>query len=271
MLSKRLFQDWNGALIDVEADPPQETGAWAGVMSMAGRSIGPLGLSMPPRPSEDFYEWQALLSAHDFAKGRFVMYEFGAGYGRWGVNGILLSRERNRGTKPAHVVFVEASSQRVAALHEHLALNGISIADHQIHTAALTASSGPVALFGSGYGSLVADRGGVEVPGYPIAHWLSLTDGPVDTIHMDVQTAEFACLTPDNLALLKGRVRMMHISTHGHIKGFGDVDEQALSDRIRAAGWTIVSGAPADRLIQTPYGVFHTCDGWLTAVNEEMI
>jgi hypothetical protein len=270
MLTQRLFQDWNGAIIDTLVDPPQSTGAWAGKLSAAGRSLGPLGLTMPPVPSEDFNEWRALLTAHDLARGRFVMYEFGAGYGRWGVNGILLSRERSRGTKPAHVVFVEASVERVAALHEHLVLNGIDAADHQVHTAALATEFGTIALNGSGFGAWVGGGGPVTVPSRPMSHWLGLTDGPIDAIHMDVQSAEFSSLDTETLALMKTRVRILHVSTHGHAMGFSIEHELALVGRMKQAGWTLLDGAPADVLLNTPWGQLHTCDGWITAFNPDL-
>src|SRR5262245_34029562 len=74
-----------------------------------------------PAPSEDTYEWSSILEAVEAARGRFVMIELGAGYGRWLVNAALAARQRDL---EVELVGVEAEPTRIRWLREHLADNG---------------------------------------------------------------------------------------------------------------------------------------------------
>lgn len=263
--------DWNGAIYDLTADPIQVDGPWAGLIHSSGHAVTEPGSIQPPRPSEDHYEWKALLTAHDLAKDRFLMYEIGAGYGRWGVNGILLSRNRMNNHKPAHVVFVEASPHRIAALRSHLKRNNIHADDHVIHQAALATGHCELVLNDTGFGAWTSGQHIAGVPtrviGEPLTALLDRTEGTVDCIHMDVQGAEFACLNVDAIREAARRVRMIHVATHGHAPGFSREDEYKLETRFLDAGWTVLQKAWADDHIETPWGRLHTCDGWITVMS----
>lgn len=270
-VSSTSIMDWTGIRYHAVDDPIQTTGKWAGKIHASGRVVTPEGSKAPPRPSEDHYEWLALLTAHDLAKDRFAMIEFGAGYGRWGMNAIALNRMRSRmgKPKPCQVMFVEPSPGRMAMLRAHLHANHVSESDHILTRKGLSWRGGE-RLNETGFGGWLDDRGQIEVETQPLPLFLDDFPGIIDTIHMDVQGMEFDVLTVEALAWLRNRVRMMHVATHGHAPGRSGQDEIDLRQRFGAAGWVVMQWAPADTVQQTVWGDWRTCDGFGTYLNRSL-
>jgi FkbM family methyltransferase len=227
----------------------------------------PSGGQPPPTPAidEEWFEWHSLASAVTEARGRFVMAEIGAGYGRWAVAGGIAAR---RIGKQAELICVEAEPAHVAMLRQHFVDNDFDPADHRIIEAAASDRDGPVyftvgravewwgqaILPSSDYGC--GDMTGIEVrsvPGVSLATALEGV-GPVDLIDMDIQGAE-ADVISSSLPLLRERVRRIHIGTHS-----AEV-EARIRVAMRSIDFRAVWDFPCGREVDTPIGRVSFQDG----------
>ena len=82
-----------------------------------------------PSIDEEYFEWIDILESVSSAKTQYVMFELGAGYGRWAVRAARALRQH--GAMPCHLVAVEAEPQHFEWLREHFGNNGL---DPQAHT-----------------------------------------------------------------------------------------------------------------------------------------
>ena len=105
-----------------------------------------------PLPNhEEYFEWIGLLDAVATARRRFVMMEFGAGFGRWGVRGALAARQVGLAPSEIAVTFVEAEPDHVQWLRDTIAMNrGLDGVKTNLVDAAVTGADGEV-LFATGH------------------------------------------------------------------------------------------------------------------------
>ncbi len=94
-----------------------------------------------PRFSENYFEWIDLLEAVAAAKGKFVMFELGAGWGNWIVNAALAVK-RYHGALPYTLVGVEAEPTHFKWMGQHLRSNGIDPSHHELLMAAVSDKDG---------------------------------------------------------------------------------------------------------------------------------
>ncbi len=85
----------------------------------------------------------------------------------------------------------------------------------------------------------------------------------VDYLEADIQQSEIIVFPP-SMALLKRKVRLIHIGTHGR-----DV-HQALHGLFEKDGWEIVFSYEPDSEHNSALGSFKTCDGVLTVKNRTL-
>ncbi|HSK40878.1 MAG TPA: hypothetical protein VK943_14015, partial [Arenibaculum sp.] len=130
-----------------EIAPGLGAAATEGVMSSGRSAQHDADPSYPLRLSEDYFEWIDLLEAIDEARGRFVMIEVGAGYGRWIANAAASVRRRRAGA-PLECRFtaVEASSSRFCWIAQHLRDNAIAPQDHRLLHAGITNDGRPILI-----------------------------------------------------------------------------------------------------------------------------
>ena len=95
-----------------------------GARPSEGRDAGePVPL---PAFDEEYLEWIDVLEAVLTARDNFVMFELGAGYGRWLVRAVAALRAVN--SMPYRLVVVEPEPTYFDWLHEHLA-DGSDVAE----------------------------------------------------------------------------------------------------------------------------------------------
>ena len=217
-----------------------------------------IGVPPYPAPSEDVFEWVDLLEAVDGARGRFVMVELGAGFGRWLVNGAIAARQRGL---EISLVGVEAEPTRFQWLREHLADNGIDPDSHRLEHAAVAGRNG-VALFQTGkansyYGQRLVTR--ARNLGFPLLGGrlrpvktvgLAKLLEPfqrVDFVDLDVEHAEADVLEAAAAAIDEKAARV-HIGTHS------TAIEQRLRELFQALKWKPRFDAPIGQTVQTEFG-----------------
>lgn len=249
-----------------------------------------------PEVDEEHFEWMDILEAVERAGSTFVMFELGAGYGRWGLRGALAARQRGKGIK---LVFAEAEPQHAAWLREALDLNAISSDEATVVECALSDQPGcvPFAVLdvidnpadaSAWYGQAIVERhdqagadqsdplppsavtyfgrqvyeryghGTILVPTVTLPELLE-GRGTVDLIDMDVQGAEGVAV-PQGIAALNAQVRRVHIGTHS----------RQIEDTLRACfaanGWINIWDFGCSSSADTPLGRMAFEDGvqgWL--------
>ncbi|MGH7102387.1 MAG: hypothetical protein ACREFJ_08315 [Acetobacteraceae bacterium] len=80
---------------------------------------------------EETFEWLTLLDAILAARGRFVMVEAGAGYGRWLVGAALAVRQAHPGL-PCLLIGVEGDAHHYACMRKHFRDNGLDPDEHRL-------------------------------------------------------------------------------------------------------------------------------------------
>jgi len=233
-----------------------------------------------PLPNhEEYFEWIGLLDAVATARRRFVMMEFGAGFGRWGVRGALAARQVGLAPSEIAVTFVEAEPDHVQWLRDTIAMNrGLDGVKTNLVDAAVTGADGEV-LFATGhskewYGQEITcaetdyARLGLHAVNKIAKRAVSIgtlinSVEMVDLIHMDIQGAE-ADAIESSVLILQGRVRRLCIGTH----------RQDFEARIRKAlgntGWHNVFAFPCGRMSETPYGPVTFQDGVQVWINSNL-
>jgi FkbM family methyltransferase len=244
-----------------------------------------------PLLDEEYFEWVDILQAASEAKGRFVVVELGAGYGRWAARACLAARQR--GVIDINAILVEAEPVHAEWSAQHMRNNGID--NFRVFQAAIGpsvgktqfvvempdqngASSAPDAWYGQAlnwtdeshhrstgriyHGFPVIDNGTgwgtINVSVLPLDQIIEGI-GQVDIIDMDIQGAE-GDVVEASIDLMSDRVRRVHIGTHSH----------EVEDRIRKimteAGWHKVWDFSCGATSITPYGAVAFQDGvqsWL--------
>lgn len=241
--------------------------------------------SSPPPLTEEYFEWIDLLEAVSRAEDRFVMFELGAGFGRWMINGACaMRRSRNL---PFFLLGVEAEPTHFEWLQQALDDNQIDAANYEIYPAAMSDRGGtaffhfqfpPEAFYGQ---ALVqgretrrrALRKATVVDQYSNQNVYQLGRGTralkvrrmklrpllrrhpiVDLIDLDVQGAELAVLSAAAREVNR-RVKRVHIGTHS------EAIEAGLRELFGGLGWQCVWDFSLGKTHETPYGPVSFNDG----------
>jgi FkbM family methyltransferase len=241
-------------------------------------------------PGEDYLEWVDVVEAVSSAKGRFVMFELGAGYGRWCVNAMKALKVLN--PIPSHFVAVEAEASHFGFLKSYFSAHGLNLREHRLIKAAIDICKGST-LFHMGdpngwYGQCIDQekltwlkklifrilklkfwsrsknpRHREVVKSITLNSLLELYD-QVDLIDMDIQGQELPVLQ-DSIDLLNLKVKRLHIGTHSH-----EID-QGLERLFTQHGWRNIHLYPAFAETETAYGLVHFNDGVQSWVNPRII
>jgi FkbM family methyltransferase len=230
-----------------------------------------------PPISEDYFEWINLLEAVFAARGRFVMFELGAGYGSWGVRGALAARQR--GIEDIEICFVEAEPQHAAWLRESIALNGLADKKMTVIEAAVSGKDGEVDFYTghpqTWYGQRIVDDRPIEfarhgltdavlirVPSLSLRTLLREVER-VDLIDMDIQGAELDVVT-SGIDVLNDKVRRLHIETHS-----AEIDQRMRPFLVKH-GWYALAEYPCFAPADTPYGTVDFVGGHQSWVNPRL-
>lgn len=105
----------------------------------AGAYPSKIETSYPPI-DEEYFEWIDILESVRRAQGQYVMFELGAGYGRWAVRAACALK--NRAAIPIHLVAVEAEPTHFRWLREHFRNNGLDPEAHALIQGVVSDKSG---------------------------------------------------------------------------------------------------------------------------------
>src|SRR5262249_3915070 len=94
-----------------------------------------------PAFDEEYIEWLAVTEAVASARGRFVMIELGAGWGRWLLNAAAPARRR--ADLILQLIGIEAEPRHYRWLLKHFRRNGLRPCDHDLIRVAITGRAGP--------------------------------------------------------------------------------------------------------------------------------
>jgi FkbM family methyltransferase len=233
--------------------------------------------SRPPF-NEEYIEWLAVAEAVASARGRFVMIELGAGWGRWLLNAAALARCRV--DLILQLIGIEAEPRHYGWLLKHFRRNGLRPRDHDLIRAAITGRAGPgpvpfyvgravdwwgqcLVIPGQGLKEVAPRvRRGVrieQVPSLTLATLLA-RHPQVDYIDCDIQGAELEVLAAAAEEVDRG-VRSVFIETHR------SENEAGLRAMFRGLGWTNLADYPRGETSRTPYGSITFPDGVQRWVN----
>ena len=260
--SEELFHKYQVPPEDVDVDPNCFANCF-GVQTRADlfyTASGYSGQMIPgfPIPDDRVYggqaEYTGLLTAfeHRASPSSFVAVELGAAWGPWvALAGVVAKRN---GVKNISLVAVEASEQKIGALHDHLSRNGLigaeGIDTRIIHGAAWSEDTTlhfpkemPITDYGGAASSVEAEndyRGftyeTVPVKAFSLA---TLSEGlsRIDYMHWDIKGAE-RDLALSSGDFLDARVKYLYIGTHSRsIEG-------VLMDKFFQMGWDLLWQQP---------------------------
>lgn len=240
-------------------------------------------------PGEDYFEWIDIVEAVSSAKNRFVMFELGAGYGRWCMNALFALKFLN--PIPFHFVAVEAETSHFRFLQEYFIAHGLDLKEHRLIQAAVDIVEGH-ALFHMGepndwYGQYIDKRttSYYQRMYYAIKNVCRINTDKikrrkevvktislnsilidydlVDLIDMDIQSAELEVLSA-SIDLLNQKVKRLHIGTHSK-----EIDE-GLRKLFIQHGWKNVHLYPSFSTCTTSYGMNTFNDGVQSWINPRL-
>lgn len=249
--------------------------------------------------NEDYLEWIDIVEAVAEAKDRFVMFELGAGFGRWCVNAMIALKFLN--PLPYQFVAVEADPSHFKFLNDYFNAFGLNLEDHQLIEAAVDTQKGH-AIFNLGdpnqwsgdpnlwYGQNLQANTELNTQGFikhAIKRILSKLASPtkikasthivdtitlnsiledydkIDLIDLDIQGAEFNVLNA-SIEMLNKKVKRIHVGTHGK------EIEKALEDLFNEHGWENKQLYSCFSTCDTPYGRIYFNDGVQTWINPRL-
>lgn len=252
----------------------------------------------PPPFDEEYFEWIDLLEAVSARSSAFVMFELGAGFGRWSGRAARAARQIGRG--PIKLVLVEAEPVRAAWARLHMADQGLAPDEFEVIEAGVAASPGSDLFYvrlpeGSAGNNPREWRGQSLVPDY----WKSHADNPkaasveeyfgrevvrtadgagsirvplsplsaliapydeIDLIDMDVQGVE-AEIVAEAIGPLTQTTHRLHIGTHA------SEIEMCLRETLHSAGWVCQWDLPLQQSSHTDFGSIQCGDGVQSWVN----
>jgi len=250
----------------------------------------------PWRPDcdENYFGWIDVIEAVLAAKGRFVMIELGAGYGRWLLSAVGVLRHLN--PIDYRLIAVEAEPTHFKWLKEHMLANEVKPENCELINAAIGGKSGLVQFYignpSGWYGQAIdvnakqRDRlslleklrsaalrlislyyptkvGKIWVEVIPLAPLLN-KHGSIDLIDLDVQGAELEVLAPA-IDSLNATTKRVHIGTHS------TEIETGLREVFSRNGWECLHDFPCFSSIMTDYGEIEFQDGLQTWANPRLI
>lgn len=182
-----------------------------------------------PEISEEYFEWIDILQSALNANQTYLMFEIGAGYGRWGLRAWKAAK--TRGVKKPQIVCVEAEPDHAKWIDLHFKKNQVPLENYKIIEAAISDVEGQAEFFvqwpgwsrekssKEWYGQALAKApwdGSVSIPVKKISVKNLLEpykNQVIDLIDMDIQGEEEVILP--YLAPFLENIKMLHIGTHG--------------------------------------------------------
>ena len=227
-----------------------------------------------PGLDEEYFEWIDLLETVLGAGPEFVMFELGAGFGRWSVNGALAAISLGKNYR---ILAIEPEPSHFNWLKENLSNNKLDLARCELVEAALSTREGDAEFY---IGNPVDWYGQALRPDYrpnltsehksqgvtfsrvkTITLNRFLQNYPkVDFMDMDVQGAELDTLRASK-DMIDQNVARIHIGTHSH-----DV-EKGLRNLFHDLGWSAKWDFPCSGESDTPYGRVSFQDGVQSWIN----
>jgi FkbM family methyltransferase len=226
-----------------------------------------------PEPTEEYFEWIALLSAVAATERHFRMFELGAGWGRWSIAAAMLCRQRHL---PFHLVAVEPEPAHFQWLQMAFRDNGLDPSEHDLREAAVVPEGRTARLAGvnnehhydhyvalgiGGFLRRLRGKHSVRKVNVVSLRELLETYPSVDLIDMDIQGMEvknLACVSREQLQ----NTRIIHIGTHSR------KNEAELKEIFGSMGWLNAFSFPCFSETKTPFGVVKfIADGVQTWVN----
>jgi len=239
-----------------------------------------------PPFDEEYFEWIDLLSAIEESDGVFTIAEFGAGFGRWLINGVSALRQRQPDLH-FKLIGIEAEPTHFDWMKANLLDNGVKLDNCKLIQAAITNHNGKVQFLEQdpavNWGQYIVDyreklnwkgklgrliglkqakpsnlEPSFSVPAIRLCEALKGIDF-IDIVDMDIQGSE-GDVVEDGIDLMTQRVKRLHVGTHNH-----DV-ESRIRVAMNNAGWTNVWDFPCRSVVDTPYGEIEFQDGvssWL--------
>ena len=239
--------------------------------------VGATGLPLLgdlPVMDEEYFEWVSLLQAVDAYAARnttaparpFVVAEFGARYGTWAARGARAVRSKVPDAR-VEVCAVEGDPTAYKRLIAHLERNVPPSTRHFVMHGLIGNQSGNVVPAMAWQAEPSGAKQPSSVTTVSVVDALAQYD-TVDFVHMDVQTAETACLSADAMAVLNAKVKAVHIGTrtadvHGRLRA-----------AFLVAGWSVAHDvqphgiAPPVRIENTDFGIVNfNSGGQIRAIN----
>jgi len=245
----------------------------------AGPCPPQLATTYPPI-DEEYFEWIDILESVCSAQGEYVMFELGAGYGRWVVRAACALRQRE--PVKCHLVAVEAEPKHFEWLLQHFRDNGLDPEAHTVlHRVISNTTDDSLFLIGAPaghnfqpdkwYGQWTASRfsAGLYAALRVImprngkqaikVHSVTLQDllkdfERVDLIDFDVQGEELRIIS-SALDAIDRKVARLHIGTHGRNI------ERRLRHLLAEHGWKCLADYPSSATSETPWGPVRFQDG----------
>lgn len=213
---------------------------WADAARLQERRYDPCPY---PALNEEVFEWLTLLDAVSHARGRFVMVEAGAGYGRWLVSAALALRQAHPGM-PCTLIGIEGETHHYASLLQHFRDNGLDPAEHRLIHGAVSDRDGegefalndnPTGWWGQWLmrpeTALIGEANlrTRSIVTYSIETLLRDV-GRVDHMDFDIQGAEEVAIG-GGIDVMTEKVRRVFVETHG--AGI----HKSVTESFRSRGW----------------------------------
>lgn len=243
--------------------------------------------------NEEYFEAVDLMESVHKAQDTYVMFELGAGFGRWGIRAWHYAKRK--GIKNPHIVFVEAEPVHYRDLQYHIELNGMPKSDYTLYDAAVsdeektlhfTVLQQDLRNARRWYGQAldhelckpqsgeftqsnymgkpmhydrVWQRGFIDVKALRLSKMMEPFP-VIDLLDLDIQGEE-AKVMAEAMPEMNKRVKRAHIGTHGN------QIEDDLFSLFTKNGWTNLNNYRNQQDQMTPYGMITFLDGVQTWVN----
>jgi FkbM family methyltransferase len=230
-----------------------------------------------PGFDEEYFEWVDLLESVLEARGVFVMFELGAGFGRWTVNGAIAASKLG---KKYRLLAVEAEPKHFMWLEENIEINAIDRSVCELIQGAVAENDGQADFYTGNatkwYGQRLRFRDDPILARLSMGRRVKLQSvttmslntllkkyDMVDFVDMDIQGSEQAVLEsskePINL-----KVKRIHVGTHSH------EIETGLRALFGGLGWKVHFDFPCLDESETPYGKIKFQDGVQSWINPNL-
>jgi len=230
-----------------------------------------------PGFDEEYFEWVDLLESVLEARDVFVMFELGAGFGRWTVNGAIAASRLGKRYK---TLAIEAEPMHFKWLEDNIEANGIDRGECRLIQGAVAAIDGRADFYMGNptnwYGQRLRFRNDHMFSRFRLKRDVKprsvqttslntlLKDyDRVDFIDVDIQGSERAVLESSRETINR-KVKRIHIGTHSH--GI-EAGLRTLFDGLR---WKVHFDFPCQGESGTPYGKIKFQDGVQSWINPNL-